>query len=45
MGWYNGFNNTIEEMGVVKHKGFDLGFSDANERGERKYYPKMNWVD
>ncbi len=45
MGWYNGFNNTIEEMGVVKHTGFDLGFDQPNERGGRKYYPKINRVD
>ena len=45
MGWYNGFNNTIEEMGVVKHTGFDLGFDQPDERGGRKYYPKINRVD
>ena len=26
MGWYNGGNRKIEEIGIVYHEGFDLGF-------------------
>lgn len=49
LGWYNGFNNRIEEMGVLYHEGFDMGFpregeSVVNERGDRPYHPPFNRV-
>jgi hypothetical protein len=49
MGWYNGFNNKIEEMGLIVHKGFDLGFPEpgkptVNERGAVSYLPPINPV-
>ena len=28
LGWYNGFNHTLEEMGLLRHKGFDFDFPE-----------------
>lgn len=34
LGWYNGFNHTLEEMGFLVHKGFDFDFPDYGEERE-----------
>jgi predicted GH43/DUF377 family glycosyl hydrolase len=49
IGWYNGCNNKLEEMGLVIHDGFDLGFTvdgkpAKNERGDVAYIPPINAV-
>ena len=33
MGWYNGGNRKIEEIGIVYHEGFDLGFETDGKLG------------
>lgn len=47
MGWYNGGNRKIEEIGIVYHEGFDLGFETdgkpaPNERGDYSYLCPIN---
>ena len=47
MAWYNGFNNTLEEMGLAFHKGYDFGFPDEGEtrpnvRGDFQCSPVIN---
>jgi predicted GH43/DUF377 family glycosyl hydrolase len=49
MGWYNGVNNKMEELGVIVHRGFDLGFPEPgkpgkNERGDVSFLPPINTV-
>lgn len=47
MAWYNGFNNTLEEMGLAFHKGYDFGFPEEGEtrtnvRGDFQCSPVIN---
>ena len=47
MGWYNGGNRRIEEIGIVYHEGFDLGFETdgkpaPNEREDYSYLCPIN---
>ena len=47
MAWYNGFNNTLEEMGLAIHKGYDFGFPPEGEtrinvRGNYPCKPLIN---
>ena len=47
MAWYNGFNNTLEEMGLAIHKGYDFGFPEEgttrpNIRGNFPCKPLIN---
>ncbi len=47
LGWYNGFNHTLEEMGLLRHKGFDFDFPKygterQSRRGDGRCYSEIN---